>query len=141
MLKEHCSPSYIYGLLRALSFQNICWIFLSNLYISPWLGKNFKFMIFRSLENTFASQKIESNHFYSCFQCKTHPQVLIITTRQREITLRELKKWPKLHLKSFISLSLKQINFVVPAITSQAKLSSHYFFHSHRVWLWNFPKC
>ena len=31
-----------------------------------WLGKIFKFMGFRLLENTFATQKIESRCFYSC---------------------------------------------------------------------------
>ena len=36
-------------------------------------------MVFRLLENAFASQKIESGHFYSCPTGKTLPQVLIIT--------------------------------------------------------------
>ena len=40
--------------------------FFSNLYIPPWLGKIFKFVVFRLLENAFASQKIESRHFFSC---------------------------------------------------------------------------
>ena len=40
--------------------------FLSNLYIPPWLGTIFKFMVFRFLENAFPSQKTESRHFYSC---------------------------------------------------------------------------
>ena len=77
--------------------------------------------------------------FTHAFNAKLTPRFL--SSPPREITMRELKKWPKLHLKSFSSLSLKQINFVVQAIASQAKLSSHYFFQSHRVWLWNFPKC
>ena len=46
---------------------------LLNLYIPPWLGEIFKFMVFRSLENEFVSQKIESIHFYSCLLGKTLP--------------------------------------------------------------------
>ena len=38
--------------------------FFSNLYIPPWLGKSFKFMVLRLMENTFVTQNIESVHFY-----------------------------------------------------------------------------
>ena len=38
---------------------------LSSLFITPWLGETFKLMVFRLLENAYASQKIESSHFYS----------------------------------------------------------------------------
>ena len=55
--KEFISPEY---------FLN----FFSNLYILPWLWKSFNFMALRLLENTFVSQKIESVHFYSCYQAK-----------------------------------------------------------------------
>ena len=34
--------------------------FHSDLYIPLWLGKVFKFLVFRLLENAFTSQKIES---------------------------------------------------------------------------------
>ena len=40
--------------------------FLWSLYILQMLGKIFKFKVFKLLENSFASQKIESRHFYSC---------------------------------------------------------------------------
>ena len=53
--------------------------FFSNLYIPLLLGKIFKFMVFRSLENAFLSQKIGSIHCYWCPPSKTFPQVLIIT--------------------------------------------------------------
>ena len=64
--------------------------FLSNLYIPPWLRKFFKFMVFKFLENTLASQNIDSRHFYSCSHplpiapaVKTLPQVLSSPLRQR----------------------------------------------------------
>ena len=38
--------------------------FFSNLYIPPWLGKSFKFMVLRLMENAFVTQNIESVHFY-----------------------------------------------------------------------------
>ena len=44
--KEFISPEYFLS-------------FFSNLYISPWLLKSFKFMVLRLLEKTFVSQKIE----------------------------------------------------------------------------------
>ena len=47
--------------------------FLSNLYIPPWLGTIFKFMVFRFLENAFPSQKTESRHFYSCNLSQNSP--------------------------------------------------------------------
>ena len=40
--------------------------FLWNIYIPQWLGKVFKFMISRLLENAFVREKTESRHFYSC---------------------------------------------------------------------------
>ena len=53
--------------------------FFSNLYIRPRLGKVFKFMMFRLLENAFMSEKVESRHSYLCStSSKTHLQVLII---------------------------------------------------------------
>ena len=46
---------------------------LSNLYIPPWLGTIFKFMVFRFLENAFPSQKTESRYFYSCNLSQNSP--------------------------------------------------------------------
>ena len=56
---------------------------LSKLYIPPLLGRVFTFMLFRLLENAFASQKIESRNFYSCTR-----QVKFLSSppRKREIT-------------------------------------------------------
>ena len=64
--------SYFYKLLRALSLSRILNKFLSNLYIQPWLGKNFKFMVLIFLENalnlgifTHAPIKVEGNYSFS----------------------------------------------------------------------------
>ena len=51
-------------------------IFFPNLYIPWWLWKSFKFMVLKLLENTFASQKNGSVHFYSCPQAKLSPRFL-----------------------------------------------------------------
>ena len=61
--------------------------FLSNLYILPWLGIVFKFMVFRLLKNSLASQKIQSRHFISCFtQAKVSPSFLSSPpSRQKKI--------------------------------------------------------
>ena len=53
--------------------------FFSNLYISLWFQKSFKFIMLRLLEDTFLSQKIESVHFCSCPKAKFSP-------RQKKIT-------------------------------------------------------
>ena len=50
--------------------------FFSNLYNPPWLRKSFKFIVLSLLENTFASQKIESLHFCSCPQENLSPRFL-----------------------------------------------------------------
>ena len=50
--------------------------FFSNLYITPWLRKNFKFMVLRLLENAFVSQKIESVHFYFIPYANIFPRFL-----------------------------------------------------------------
>ena len=56
-------------------------ILLSDLHIPPWLRKDFRFMVFRLLENAFASQNIESSHSHPCpLSGKTLLQVLLITT-------------------------------------------------------------
>ena len=57
------------GLISLEPFIN----FSLNLYILSWLWKCFKFLVLRLLANTFASQKIESIHFYSCTQAKLSP--------------------------------------------------------------------
>ena len=57
--------------------------FLSNLYILPWLGKNFKFMVFTFLENALNLAKFTNVSLPS----QNSPQVLIITpARQRKLT-------------------------------------------------------
>ena len=50
--------------------------FLSKLYIPLWLGKICKSMLFRLLENRFASLKVDSMHFYSYPQEKFSPRFL-----------------------------------------------------------------
>lgn len=40
-------------------------------------------LVFRLLEKEFASQKVESRRFYSCYPVKFFPQVLIITLPPR----------------------------------------------------------
>ena len=47
------------------------------------VGKVFKFMVLRLLENTFASQKIEFSYFYSP-PFKTLPLVLNITSQAEQ---------------------------------------------------------
>ena len=37
---------------------------MPKLSMPPWLWKNFKFMVFKLLENAFESQNIESRHFH-----------------------------------------------------------------------------
>ena len=60
--------------------------FSLNLYIPPWLRKNFKLMVLRLLANTFVSQKSESVHFYPCLQVKLSRRFLSLPPRQKEIT-------------------------------------------------------
>ena len=52
--------------------------FLSNLYVLPWLGKIFKFMVFTSLENALDL----GNYIHATSPFKTLPQVLFITPSQ-----------------------------------------------------------
>ena len=66
--------SYIsINLLRLYLFQKILINFLLNLYIPTWSWKNFKFMVFRFLENALSNQKIEVGHIYSCLQSNSLP--------------------------------------------------------------------
>ena len=65
-LNERCMLSYFYRSLSALLLSTFSLNFFSKLYIPPWLEEIFKFIVFRLIKNTFASQKIESGHFYSC---------------------------------------------------------------------------
>ena len=60
--------------------------FSLNLYIPPWLRKNFKLMVLRLLANTFVSQKSESVHFYPCLQVQLSRRFLSLPPRQKEIT-------------------------------------------------------
>ena len=59
-----------------ISFLNVSLLFVSNLYIPSWLEKNFKFMVFRLLENALAIQK-EFENTYSCPTRQNLPQVII----------------------------------------------------------------
>ena len=85
--------SDFYGQVRTLSSSRIFVDFsLKHVYITPWLGKIFKWMVFRLPENAFVSQKIESRQVTHAPSCNSpppppHPHVLlIITPMQREIT-------------------------------------------------------
>ena len=49
------------GFISTESFLN----FFLNLYIAPWLQKDFKFIVLRLLENIFGSRKIDSVYVYS----------------------------------------------------------------------------
>ena len=84
-LKDTSSHSFInsFGLYLSPEYLSD---FLSKLYVPPWLGKSFKFVVFRLLKNGFASQKIESTHFYSYTQAKLSPRFLQSSPRQRKIT-------------------------------------------------------
>ena len=56
--------------------------FLSNFYISPGLGKNFKFMEFTFLENTLT----QGLFTYALPHIKLAPKFLLSRPRQKEIT-------------------------------------------------------
>ena len=58
--------------------------FLSKLYIPPWLGKIFKFLVFKLLEDAFASHKIGSGIFLLMPPGEFLPQVLVISSPQAE---------------------------------------------------------
>ena len=49
--------------------------FLLDLYIPPWLPK-FQIHSVKTTANTFVSQRIESDQFYSCLQAKLFPRIL-----------------------------------------------------------------
>ena len=68
------------GFISPESFLN----FFLNLYIPPWLHKNFKFSV-KATANTFLSQKIESVHFYSCPQAKLYSRFSSLSSRQKGI--------------------------------------------------------
>ena len=72
-------PIFLQTPLNLMSIQNVCQIF-SKACISHQLGKIFKMMLFRLLQNAFVSQKSKSRPFTHAFQ------VFIITPRQRKIT-------------------------------------------------------
>ena len=61
--------------------------FQSNQYIPPWLGKTFKFMVFRLLENSFRGHRIEFMYFYFCKLAKRSLRFLSSPPRQRETLL------------------------------------------------------
>ena len=113
--------------------QNISWFFsyTSFFLVHPTMvAEKFKFMVLRLLANTFASQKIESVHFYLCHQAKLSPKFLSLRTypysifcmgklmirnhinwcnhkRQRNHCLSILRKTKK---EYFNSLNIKQVS-------------------------------
>ena len=67
---HHIPKSYIlFYPLGFIGLQNLWCIFLKPVY-PTMVGKIFKFMVFRLLENAFVSQKIEFRHFH------TYPRLL-----------------------------------------------------------------
>ena len=68
---DHPSPSKLTSRIQSLIFLRTpkgfispehFLNFFSNLYITPWLQKSFKFMVLRLLKKKFVSQKIENVH-------------------------------------------------------------------------------
>ena len=51
------SPIFLWN-PKKFTFTESFWHFFLNLYISPWLRKSIKFIVFRLLENKFVSQKL-----------------------------------------------------------------------------------
>ena len=104
--------------------------FFSNLYIPAWLRKNFKLMVLRLLEKTFANQNIESIHYYPYLKVKFSPRFLLsplqaegnypfrfwksIFMQQKRGRIMEMKKSPKLNLRGYWSQVL--MNFTIFAI-------------------------
>ena len=64
-------------------------------------------MLFRLLGNAYASQQIESRHFYSCPPDKTFLLVLNITPRQREITHPHRQRFFENSLRTYAKFSEK----------------------------------
>ena len=60
--------------------------FFSN-SISHYSLGSFKFIVLRLLENSFASQKTESVHFYSCPQAKLSPRFLSSPPSRRKLLI------------------------------------------------------
>ena len=87
---------------------------LSDLYIHPSLGKSFKFMVFRLLENAFASQNIECRDFHLCSLSRqnsppssyNHPRFDYNSIYNTLLNANNLK-WSKLTTKE---LTTKQIS-------------------------------
>ena len=72
--------------------------FLSNRHMSLWFGKTFKFMVFILLEKAFANKSLNLVIFTDIFHAKISPRFVSSPSRQREITLGEVKTGPKLNL-------------------------------------------
>ena len=72
--------------------------FLSNCYMPLWFGKTFKFLVFILLENTFANKSLNLVTFTHIFHAKLSPRFVSSPSRQRKITLRDVKMRPKLNL-------------------------------------------
>ena len=104
--------------------------FLKPVYVSPWLLKNFKFMVLRLLVNRFVSRENESIHFYSCPKQNSPPGFYHYHSGEKEPThfpqrtvfenlfspaergsIMELKRWPKLNLRGYWSQVL--INSII----------------------------
>ena len=89
----HPSPSQLISRIQTLIFLWTPMGFISpkyflnfflNLYIQPWLRKNFKFSV-KITANTFVSQKTEPVHFYSYPQAKIYYRFLSLSSRQKGI--------------------------------------------------------
>ena len=97
--------SCFHGLLKLYFSPKHLTNFLSN-HILPWLGKIFKFMVPKLLENAFANQKIESSHFDTCLLGKTLTQVLVITTQAEGNYFERTVKVTKIKLVQVLATSL-----------------------------------
>ena len=77
-----------------------------KLYISIWLGEIFKFMVFILLENTCASQKIESRYFYLCCPRQNSPAGSYQPPGRRKLLIPPAQKGGRGNYVSFILICL-----------------------------------
>ena len=78
--------SYFSGFLWGLSLSRIFDEFVLKHVYPTMIGKIFKFMVLRLLDNVFVSEKIKSINFYSCPQAKLSARFSSSPPRQKEIT-------------------------------------------------------
>lgn len=77
-------PIFLYAPKGFVSLQNFCWNFSQNFMFHLWMGKIFKVIKFKLLENVFASQKIKSTYFHLCPPGKkSDPKFLSSSTWQK----------------------------------------------------------